>query len=245
MLAIIGGSGLAQFPELEIESQQQISTPYGEPSEQVTRARLGQQSLLFLPRHGAGHRLPPHQINYRANIWALKQMGATQVVAINAVGGITKNMSPQMLVVPHQIIDYSYGREQSFNFLVDGYINHIDFTNPYSETLRQRLLASLQQLNIPHQSQAVYACTQGPRLETAAEIQRLVRDGCDLVGMTAMPEAALARELALDYAALCLVVNWGAGQTQDEISLADIMQNLSLGMNTIKIVLRDFIAATT
>jgi len=234
MLAIIGGSGLNQFPELEIVSEKKITTPYGDCSASLTIARLQDRQLVFLPRHGQGHKLPPHQINYRANMWALKNVGVTRVLAVNAVGGIDTAMGPGMFVVPHQIIDYTYGREQSYNFLTDGYINHIDFTHPYSQSMRQQLIASLLAANLPFQEQGVYACTQGPRLETAAEVLRLQRDGCDLVGMTAMPEAALARELRLEYAALCLVVNWAAGLAGEELSIDEIMQTLAAGMANIK-----------
>lgn len=234
MLAIIGGSGLNQFPELEIVSEKKVHTPYGDCSAPLTLARSHDQHLVFLPRHGQGHKLPPHQINYRANMWALKDIGVTRVLAVNAVGGINPAMGPGMFVVPHQIIDYTYGREQSYNFLTDGYINHIDFTHPYSHTMRQQLIASLLAANLQFQERGVYACTQGPRLETAAEVLRLRRDGCDLVGMTAMPEATLARELGLEYAALCLVVNWAAGLDSNELSMDDILKTLAAGMDDIK-----------
>ena len=242
MLAIIGGSGLNQFPELEIIREQHVSTPYGDCSAPLTIARLLDRQLIFLPRHGQGHKLPPHQINYRANIWALKEAGVTRVLAVNAVGGIAATMKPGMFVVPDQIIDYSYGREQSYNFLMDGYINHIDFTHPYSHIMRQQLIASLAHARLPFQPAGVYACTQGPRLETAAEILRLKRDGCDLVGMTAMPEAALAKELGLDYAALCLVVNWGAGLCNEELSMDKILKTLASGMADIKKVISLFVS---
>jgi len=234
MLAIIGGSGFAQFPELDVLQRQSITTPYGDPSSEILHARLQGRELVFLPRHGDGHRLPPHLINYRANIWALKHIGVTDVIALNAVGGITAAMAPQQLVVPDQIIDYSYGREHSFNLLLDNYVNHIDFTQPYSEVLRQQLLKALSAAGSAHVAQGVYACTQGPRLESAAEIRRLAQDGCDIVGMTAMPEAALARELEINYAALCLVVNWGAGVQSGQISMAEILANLEQGVAQIK-----------
>lgn len=234
MLAIIGGSGLNQFPELRITEERFISTPYGDCSAPLTFAEIDNKSLVFLPRHGKGHKLPPHLINYRANIWALKDVGVTQVLAVNAVGGMGEGMEPGAFVVPHQIIDYTWGREQSFNFLLDGYVNHIDFTHPYSARLRQQLISALSSARLAFHDQAVYACTQGPRLETAAEVQRLIHDGCDLVGMTAMPEAALARELGLEYVALCLVVNWAAGLADEELSLTEMMQILASGMNDIK-----------
>ena len=241
MLAIIGGSGLSQFPELEIISEERIVTPYGECSAPLMIARLQRRQLVFLPRHGQGHKLPPHNINYRANLWALKEAGVTHILAVNAVGGIHPAMAPGTFVVPHQIIDYTYGREQSFNFVTEGYVNHIDFTQPYSQSMRQQLIASLLSANLPFQSQGVYACTQGPRLETAAEILRLQRDGSDLVGMTAMPEAALARELGLEYAALCLVVNWAAGLASEELSIDDIMTTLAAGMVDVKNTITHFV----
>jgi 5'-methylthioinosine phosphorylase len=234
MLAIIGGSGLSQFAELDIVEEFNIQTPYGDCSSALVSARIGDRPIIFLPRHGGAHRLPPHMINYRANIWALKQIGATRVLAINAVGGIHHSMGPGTFVVPDQIIDYTYGRENSFNFLLDNYINHIDFTYPYCQTMRQELIASLLDAGLPLQQMGVYGCTQGPRLETAAEILRLQRDGCDLVGMTAMPEAALARELGLDYAALCLVVNWAAGVAAEELDMSEILKTLQQGMDDIK-----------
>ncbi len=234
MLAVIGGSGLNQFPELEIIEERFLSTPYGECSAPITFARIENHPLIFLPRHGKGHKLPPHLINYRANIWALKEVGVKKILAINAVGGMSEGMGPGTFVVPHQVIDYTWGREQSFNFLLDGYVNHIDFTHPYCSRLREHLINSLMEIGLPFQALGIYGCTQGPRLETAAEIQRLIRDGCDLVGMTAMPEAALARELDMNYAALCLVVNWGAGLADQELSVAEMMQILASGMNSIK-----------
>lgn len=234
MLAVIGGSGLNQFPELEIIEERYLSTPYGDCSAPLTFARIDNQPVVFLPRHGKGHKLSPHLINYRANIWALKDAGVKQVLAINAVGGMGEGMGPGTFVVPHQLIDYTWGREHSFNFLLDGYVNHIDFTHPYSARMRERLINALGTAGLSFQHQAVYGCTQGPRLESAAEIQRLIRDGCDLVGMTAMPEAALARELELEYAALCLVVNWAAGLVDQELGIADMMQILASGMGDIK-----------
>lgn len=234
MLAIIGGSGLNQFPELELVDEKQITTPYGDCSAPLIIAKLKNRHMIFLPRHGQGHKLPPHQINYRANMWALKDIGVRRVLAVNAVGGINTTMGPGMFVVPHQIVDYTYGREQSYNFLTDGYINHIDFTHPYNQSMRQQLIASLLAANLLFRAEGVYACTQGPRLETAAEVLRLQRDGCDIVGMTAMPEAALARELGLEYAALCLVVNWAAGLAGDELSIDEIMRTLAAGMADIK-----------
>jgi 5'-methylthioadenosine phosphorylase len=212
MLAIIGGSGLAQLANLETARRTTVQTPYGEPSGPVISGRIaGGSELLFLPRHGEGHTLPPHRINYRANIWALRDRGARQVASIASVGGIRAGLRPGSLVVPDQIIDYTSGRNSTF-FEDGAPVTHIDFTLPFAEPLRQRLLAAAAACGEDAMDGAVYAATQGPRLETAAEVDRLEHDGADIIGMTGMPEAALARELELDYAMLALVVNSAAGR---------------------------------
>lgn len=234
MLAVIGGSGLNHFPGVKTLEQIPLETPYGAVSSGLLKAEYQGSEFIFLPRHGLGHKLAPHQINYRANLWALRQLGVTSIIAANAVGGMAANMGPGALVIPDQIIDYTYGREQSFVFDVEGYVNHIDFTYPYSEKYRNRLLEAATSLQLPCVFGGTYACTQGPRLETAAEVKRLVRDGCDLVGMTAMPEAALARELKMEYAAICLVVNWAAGLGDGLIDFADIDEILKQGMEKIQ-----------
>ena len=197
--------------------------------------------MIFLARHGNQHTIPPHKINYRANCWALHQQGVDQIIAIAAVGGISPELAPSTLAVPDQLIDYSYNREHSFfsdDFNAD---KHLDFTHPYDETLRQKIITTAQQHNINIIKQGVYAVTQGPRLETAAEIKRLAQDSCTMVGMTGMPEAYLARELNIAYATCALSVNWAAGITSNEISMAEINQIVSKGMNTIKQLLSEII----
>jgi 5'-deoxy-5'-methylthioadenosine phosphorylase len=190
--------------------------------------------LLFLPRHGPGHRVPPHRINYRANIWALQQRGASKIISINAVGGISAEMSPQALALPDQIIDYSSGREQSFFDGDDGVVTHVEFAWPYSAELRGILMQAGLQAGQPLVAAGTYGNTNGPRFETAAEITRMQRDGCHMVGMTGMPEAALARELEIEYACLALVVNWAAGIGGEAISMAEVMLNLEQGMHRVK-----------
>lgn len=236
-LAIIGGSGLNELQGLEDVQRKTVETRYG--IAEVTQGLLKGKPVTFLARHGDGHVLPPHGINYRANIAALRDLGVKRVVACNAVGGIHQDMGPGKIVVPDQIVDYSYGREHTFS--EKGDVIHIDFTYPYDETLRSSLLDSLVRLEIPHVNFGVYACTQGPRLETSAEIKRLKRDGCDLVGMTAMPEAALAREAGLAYASLCLVANWGAGLTDNLITMEEILQTIASGVKQIHRVMSDFV----
>jgi 5'-deoxy-5'-methylthioadenosine phosphorylase len=190
-----------------------IRTPYGEPSGAVTYGRIGCQDVVFLARHGYGHTIPPHLVNYRANIWALgKAAGAEGIISVASVGGIRADLGPGIVVVPDQIIDYTWGRHTTYHEGGDKPVVHIDFTEPYDATLRTRVLAAAAKAGEAAVDGAVYAATQGPRLETAAEIRRLERDGADIVGMTGMPEACLARELDVPYAAICVVANWAAGR---------------------------------
>lgn len=212
MLAIIGGSGLTQLANLDVSHQQVVRTPYGDPSAALTFGRIGREQVVFLARHGYGHTIAPHLVNYRANIWALAEVGAKKIVSVASVGGIRTDLAPGMLVIPHQIIDYTWGRQMTFHESRDRPVVHIDFTQPYDETLRQQLFEAASRANEPIADGAVYATSQGPRLETAAEIDRFERDGAHIVGMTGMPEAALAREADVPYAALTVVANWAAGR---------------------------------
>lgn len=235
--AIIGGTGLTQLEGLTLSESLPIETPYGAPSAPLQRGRYAGREVLFLARHGHPHRFPPHQVNYRANLWALKQAGAEAVIAVNAVGGIHAAMGTGHLCVPHQLIDYTSGREHTYFAGDIEHVTHIDFSHPYDEPLRQRLIEALRALGLAHSSHGVYACTQGPRLETVAEIARLERDGNDIVGMTGMPEAALARELDLPYACLALVVNPAAGKSAGIITMAEIEQALHDGIGKVREVL--------
>jgi 5'-methylthioinosine phosphorylase len=212
MLGIIGGSGLDQIRDFQLTQQRHVPTPYGEPSAPLSCGRLDGREWVFLPRHGSEHSIAPHRINYRANIWALQAQGVRRIVSIAAVGGITAALLPGTLVVPDQLIDYTHGRESTFLDGIDKPLAHIDFTSPFSPILRQRLLQAAHAANEIMCDGGTYGVTQGPRLETAAEIDRLDRDGATMVGMTGMPEAVLARELELDYAMLAVVVNAAAGR---------------------------------
>ena len=230
-LAIIGGTGLTQISDLSITGQQSLSTPFGSPSAEFVFGEINGKQLIFLARHGNPHRVPPHKINYRANIWGLKQLGVTDILAVAAVGGIGAEMAPGHIAIPDQIIDYSYGREHTF-FADDlEHVTHIDFTEPYSPHLRRRIIQAAHNAGIDISTTGTYGCTQGPRLETVAEIKRMKQDGCDLVGMTGMPEAALARELDMAYANISVVANWGAGIVAGEITMAEIEKNLEVGMS--------------
>ncbi|MGD9387642.1 MAG: S-methyl-5'-thioinosine phosphorylase [Gammaproteobacteria bacterium] len=212
---IIGGTGMTELAGLEIEREQAVGTPWGEPSSPVMFGRFANVPVVFLARHGVGGGIPPHLVNYRANCWALREAGAERVVAVNAVGGISSDCEPGSLVIPDQLIDFTHGRAQTY---CDGSgvpLTHIDFTEPYSAALREWLLWAGTAAGLEPRDGGTYAATQGPRLETAAEIDFLERQGCDIVGMTGMPEAALARELGLEYACCAVVVNWAAGRGGD------------------------------
>ena len=212
MLAIIGGSGLTQLANLEVTRRQVVRTPYGEPSGALMFGTIRNTEVIFLARHGYGHTIPPHEVNYRANLWALHSQRATDAVSVASVGGIRPNLDPGTLIVPDQIIDYTWNRTPTFYSSSERSVTHIDFTFPYCEKLRKRLLRAAAAAGEEIISAGTYAATQGPRLETAAEINRLERDGADIVGMTGMPEAALAREIGLCYAAIAVVVNYAAGR---------------------------------
>lgn len=236
-LAIIGGTGLTTLKGLNISRREVRRTPFGEPSGPFIHGEFGGKEVVFLARHGSGHTIPPHRVNYQANLWALKDMGVTRVIAVAAVGGIRKDMAPGRIAFPDQIIDYTYGRAQTFfeTDLVE--VTHIDFTEPYCTELRNHLIEVARELGLEALEDGTYGATQGPRLETAAEINRMERDGCGLVGMTGMPEASLARELELCYCACSVVANWAAGRGDGPINLEMIDTNLKNGMAKVRTLL--------
>lgn len=233
MLAFIGGTGLTRLQGLNIVERKSLDTEWGSPSSPVTVGELNGQQVLFLARHGDPHVLLPHQVNYRANLAALQQAGATAIVAVNAVGGISDEAVSGAIVVPTQIIDYTHGRDTTFFDKKNGPVVHVDFSWPFDEPLRRRLLDALQAAAAPAVDGGCYGATQGPRLETAAEIARMERDGCTIVGMTGMPEAVLARELSLPYAMLSLVVNPAAGKSDAEITMEEIEAVIHAGMGKV------------
>jgi 5'-methylthioinosine phosphorylase len=227
-LALIGGTGLSSLDGLQLRRLHAVETPYGSPSMAVEEGEICGETLFFLHRHGGrGAPIPPHLVNYRANLWALKELGVSAVIGVNAVGAISKTLRPGRLVIPDQLIDYTWGREHSFDDGSRGELLHIDFTEPYDRPLRGAVLAAAVEVGLPHADTATLGVVQGPRLETAAEVVRLARDGCDLVGMTGMPEASLARELGLPYAAVCMVVNAAAGTGERPISMDSIRDILA------------------
>lgn len=239
-LAIIGGSGFYSLAPANSASNNEatkyldISTPFAEEAIRLNQERLNTTSVYFIPRHGVDHNLPPHKINYRANIWALKEVGVQKIIAVNAVGGINSQMTAGSLVIPDQLIDYTWGRDHSFFDGLNSLHDHVDFTHPYDAQLRDLLFKEAEALNLSAFNKACFACTQGPRLETAAEIQKLKHDGCDVVGMTGMPEAALARELGISYACITLVVNPAAGLSDEKITIEKIKEVLNEGLQNVR-----------
>lgn len=244
-LAIIGGSGLTQLASLDGTHRKAIRTPYGEPSGALTFGRLRDREVVFLARHGYGHTIPPHEVNYRANIWALRESGATEIVSVASVGGIRSDIGPGMLVVPHQVIDYTWGRRSTFFEGGDVPVTHVDFTQPYAEPVRRKILAAARACGEAVLDGSVYAATQGPRLETAAEIDRLERDGAEVVGMTGMPEAVLAREIDLAYATIAVVVNHAAGRGESAggIRLEGIEQMLHQTIARVRRVIEQLVTS--
>ncbi|WP_340649401.1 S-methyl-5'-thioinosine phosphorylase [Pseudoxanthomonas winnipegensis] len=226
-LAVIGGTGVYKLATLDDVDTRHVDTPYGAPSGPVRVGTVLGRRVAFLARHGEGHSLPPHKVNYRANLAALKQLGATRVLALNTVGGITEAYGPRVLACPDQLIDYTWGRISTL-CEEGGEVLHVDFGDPYTPMLRHKVLAAARVTGVKVVDGGCYGTTQGPRLETKAEIARMKRDGCDLVGMTGMPEAGLARELGLDYACLAIVANWAAGcGTGEEITMAEVLANVA------------------
>jgi 5'-methylthioinosine phosphorylase len=244
-LAIIGGTGVYALADLRDVQAYQPVTAYGAPSGPVRIGTLDGRRVAFLARHGEGHSLPPHRINYRANLAALRALGATRVLALNTVGGITARYPPRALGCPEQLIDYTWGRVSTLSEEPGSEVLHVDFGDPYTPALRRAVLDAAARAGVAVVDGGCYGATQGPRLETRAEIARLRRDGCDLVGMTGMPEAGLARELGLDYACLAIVANWaaGAGPDPDEvITLDDVLANVEAASAGLAPVLRALLA---
>ncbi len=242
-LAIIGGTGLTSLDGLEITKREVIHTPFGEPSGPLMHGVLNGKEVLFLARHGDGHTIPPHRINYRANIWALHHAGIKHVIAVAAVGGIHDALPPGALAIPDQIIDYTWGRPGTYFEDDLSEVTHVDFSYPYCDELRTMLIDQCKVAGLSACETGTYGATQGPRLETAAEIARMGRDGCTMVGMTGMPEAVLARELDLNYACCAVSANWAAGKGDGSIiSMAEIEENLKTGMARVRKLLQQLLS---
>lgn len=243
MIGIIGGTGLTQFENLQVIRRQIVRTPYGDASQPLIFGELSGAEVVFLARHGGGHKIPPHSINYRANIWALQSVGVKSLIAVATVGGIDQSLMPGDIVLPNQLIDYTYGRDNTYHDGVEKPVMHIDFTQPYTESLRQVCIKAANNIQQNLHDQGVYACVQGPRLETAAEINRYEKDGAHVIGMTGMPEAALARELGMDYAALCPVANHaaGRGESAENIQYNIMLERLSITMEKVCNLMKEIV----
>jgi 5'-methylthioinosine phosphorylase len=243
-LAIIGGTGLTRLENLAIERREAMQTPYGEPSAALSFGSLHGKDVVFLARHGDEHTIPPHMVNYRANLWALRQQGIERVIGVCAVGGIRADIVPSAVVIPDQIIDYTWSRGHTFFETELSAVTHIDFTRPYCQQLREVLIDGAGRAGIEILTSGTYGATQGPRLETAAEVDRMERDGCDMVGMTGMPEAALACELGLCYAVCAVSANDAAGRGSGPITMDDIEANLHSGLDKVRSILEQVISAS-
>jgi 5'-methylthioadenosine phosphorylase len=246
MLAIIGGSGLTRLSTLAVARREVVRTPYGEPSSALVFGQIAGRDVVFLARHGHGHTIPPHRVNYRANLWALKKSGVTSILAVASVGGIAGEYAIGDLVLPHQLIDYTSGRENTFFDGGDREVVHVDFTHPYTAQLRDRCLVAARIAAIPIHDSGVYAAVCGPRLETAAEIDRLGRDGATMVGMTGMPEAVLSREIGVAYATIAVVVNDAAGRRDSAlaISMESIVAVLETAMDKVRSLIDQVVKET-
>jgi 5'-methylthioadenosine phosphorylase len=244
-LAVIGGSGLSKLASLESTQRKVVRTPYGEPSGALTFGAIRGHRMVFLARHGYGHTIAPHEVNYRANLWALKEENVSGVVSVASVGGIRRDVAPGTLLVPDQIIDYTWGRRSTFFEGAGAPVTHIDFTEPYTPSLRRRILAAARACGESVLDGGTYAATQGPRLESAAEIDRFERDGADVVGMTGMPEAALARELGLEYAAIAVSANYAAGRGESEhaVPMERIEAVLGEAMGRVRRIIEQMVGA--
>ncbi len=243
-LAIIGGTGLARMEGLTITRREMVKTPYGAPSCPIVFGEMDGQEVAFLPRHGSTHRIPPHRVNYCANIWALNNVGITQIIAVGAVGGICKTCTVGSIVIPDQIIDYTHGRESTFFDGGEDPVEHIDFSYPYNDRLRQALINGARNADgINVVDSGTYGATRGPRFETAAEVLRMARDGCTVAGMTGMPEASLAAELRMDYACLAVVVNPAAGTDGKSIDTSGVPANIAAGMENARKVLHNTLSS--
>lgn len=236
MLAIIGGTGLTELENLHVKRRVIVRTPYGEPSQPLIFGEICGGEVIFLARHGSGHTIPPHEVNYRANIYALHLQGVTEIAAVATVGGIHPELSSGKIALPHQIIDYTNGRANTYYDGITNPVKHIDFTEPYCAKLRAKIAKAASDIDEEIINYGIYAATQGPRLETAAEIDRLERDGATMVGMTGMPEAALARELGISYAAICPVTNYAAGRgdSQHGVNYEDLVSNLNQTLTRVR-----------
>jgi 5'-methylthioadenosine phosphorylase len=242
VLGIIGGSGLYDVPGLEKEESLEISTPFGPPSDSYRKGRLSGKEVIFLPRHGSGHHIQPHRINYRANIAGFRQLGVEKIISIGAAGAINHEMKPGSIVVPDQIIDMTSGRSSTF---FDGdEVVHVDFTEPFCPDLRNHIFkAAARRTEVVMLKSGVYICVNGPRLETAAEIRTFSLWGADIVGMTLMPEAVLAREAGICFAGMSVVANYAAGIVAGKLTATEVVKTMQTSAGQLRSLLESVLAS--
>lgn len=240
-IGLIGGSGLYEIEGLEIKKDISVSTPYGEPSSVYKIATLNGKELVFLQRHGIPHSIPPHKINYRANIWGFKSLGVERIISINAVGAINRSLNPGDIVIVDQIIDMTGGLRES-TYFDKGDVYHIDFTYPYCSEMRDFFIRASENLSLSVKEKGTYICVNGPRLETAKEIEFFSMIGADVVGMTAMPEASLARELEICMSACSIVTNYAAGISKERLTTVEVIETMSNTTEKIKLLVREFLS---
>jgi 5'-methylthioadenosine phosphorylase len=241
MIGIIGGSGVYEVDGVIIKENKKISTPYGNPSDSYRIGEISGVEVAFLPRHGSPHHIAPHKINYRANIWGFRELGAERIISVNAVGGISRKMIPGAVVILNQIIDMTEGRASTF--YDEEEIVHVDFTEPYCPELRAALLTAGKNAGVALKDGAAYICVNGPRLETAAEIKAFSLFGADVVGMTGMPEASLARELAICFSGIGVVTNYAAGISGNRLTTTEVVRTMAESAEAVKILLEKTFAA--
>ncbi len=237
-IGLIGGSGLYEIKGFVLKSKKTVKTPFGKPSNQYLIGEINNTEVIFLPRHGAGHNIPPHMINYRANIWGFKKLGVERIISISAVGGIKKGLKPGDIVITDQILDMTKNRESTFYNGKDGVV-HIDFTYPFCPELRKILLKAGKHLKVTIKDGGAYVAVEGPRLETASEIKSFAILGGDVVGMTGMPEASLARELEICYSGLSVVANYAAGISKKKLTVPEVMEAMHASTEHIKRLLKE------
>jgi len=234
-IGLIGGTGMEEL--LREGREVKIGTPFG-PSPTITLGKIGSLNVAFLPRHGEEHDVPPHKVNYRANMWSLNKLGVTRIIATNAVGAVNRDYKPGDFVVPSDLIDFTKMRSQTF--YDEAPVTHIDVTQPYCPELMSLLVRASRKHTKRVNRNAVFACTEGPRYETPAEIGMLRRLGADIVGMTAAPETFLARELEMCYATICFVSNMAAG-IQARLTTEEVVKVAGRIMPKLLLILRDVV----
>lgn len=238
-IGIIAGSGIQELGCEDIIATQKVETPYGPPSDLYRICNISGTEVIFLPRHGIPHHIPPHKINYRANLWGFSSLGVKEIISINAVGGINEGLSPGDIVLPDQVIDLTHGRENTFFDKEE--VVHIDFTEPFCNSLREMFCCAGEKAGIPLIRSGTYVCTNGPRLETKAEIQYFSRIGADIVGMTLMPEASLARELEICFASISVITNYAAGISKNKLTTTEVVETMRASIEKIRTLIREFL----